>query len=123
MPGWFEISALIASARMPRKWRPDFTGRIGERFPPLRLGRRARVGAGYAAQQALRRQPRQRIGGSRRTQAVAVRQRRDGIEGGVVSRQVGEVRLVAELSAKDRMVENVRIIDDRVNDRHLLLQA
>ena len=62
----------------------------------------ARVGAGEAAQQALRRRPRQRIGRRRRAQAGGVGQRRDRIEGRGVTREAGEVGLVAELAAEDR---------------------
>ena len=83
----------------------------------------ARVGAGHAAQQALRRRPRQRIGGRRRAQAGGVGQCRDRVEGRVVARQAGEIGLVAELAAEDRAVDHVGVVDDRMNDRNLLLVA
>ena len=106
-----------------RKRRPDFTGGIGERPPPLRLSRKPRVRSGDAAKQALRRQPRERIGGRRHAEAIGVSERRDRVERGGTPRQAGEIGLVAEFSAKDRMVENVRIIDHRVDNGHLLLET
>ncbi len=37
--------------------------------------------------------------------------------------RLGEIGLVAELAAEDRIVEDVRIIDYRMNHRHLGLVA
>ena len=82
-----------------------------------------RVGAGHAAQQALRGHPRQRIGGGRCAQAGGVGQRRDRIERRGLARQAGEVGLVAELAAEDRAVDHVVVVDDRVDHRHLVLVA
>ena len=46
------IDCIRADAR---KRRPDFTGGIGERSPPLRLTGQARISARHASKQALRR--------------------------------------------------------------------
>ena len=43
------------------------------------------------------------------------------VEGSVVTRQVGEIGLVADFAAEDRAVDHVGIVDDRINDRNLLL--
>ena len=111
----------MASARSNCERRPDLAEGIGERFPPLRFDGGARVGAGEAAQQTLRRRPRQRIGRSRGAQAVGIGDRGDRIEHGGFARQAGEIRLVAELAAEDRAVDHVAVVDDRMDHRNILL--
>src|SRR5207253_11117307 len=50
------------------KRRPDLAERVGEGLAPLRFGRETSVGAGNAAQEALRRRAGERIGRRRRAQ-------------------------------------------------------
>ncbi|MHC2789964.1 hypothetical protein ACVMBZ_009216 [Bradyrhizobium liaoningense] len=114
---------MIASARRLANGRPDLAERIGEGFAPLRLRREAGVGAGEAAQQALRGRTGQRIGRRRGAQAAGVGDRRDRIEHRLVTRQVHEIGLVAELAAEHGIVEHVGVVDHRIDDRHLALVA
>ncbi|MHC2947562.1 hypothetical protein ACVIJX_004710 [Bradyrhizobium diazoefficiens] len=114
---------MIASARRPANGVQIWRERVGEGFAPLRFRRQAGIGAGEAAQQALRWRARERIGRRRRAQAVGVGERGDRIEHGAVTRQVDGVGLVAELAAEHRIVEHVRVVDHGVDDRDLVLVA
>ena len=84
----------------------------------------ARVGAGHAAQQALRRES---APADRRMRSVhrplVLASVVIGSKAAVVARQAGEVRLVADLAAEDRAVDHVGVVDDRMNHRHLVLVA
>ena len=114
---------MIASARrIANGVQISPNGSVKE-LAPLRLRRQAGVGAGEAAQQALRRRTRERVGRGRRAQAAGIGRRRDRIERRVVTRQIDEVRLVGDLAAEDRIVEHVRVVDHRIDDRDLLLVA
>ena len=58
-----------------------------------------------------------------RTGTVDQRALSDRIEVGLVARQAGEVQSIAKFAAENRTIEDVVIINDRMNDRNLALRV
>ena len=98
---------------------PGLTQAVDEGAPPGRLGGRARIGPGHAAQQATGRNADRRIG--RHAGVVGDRGLADGVELGRLPGKTGDIGLEAQLAAQHRLREHAGIVDHRGDDRELAL--
>src|SRR6185437_9654471 len=100
--------------------REHLSKRVREAASPLRLCGEAVVVAGNAAQHAVL--ARIRAAGIDRASLQSARGCRiDAVEISLVARQAGEIDLVAELAANDRMIEHIVVIDHRMDGRDMRL--
>ena len=101
-----------------RKRREHLTEGIDDGAAPAGLARSARVGARYAAQQAVVHGLDGRIGIRERTEIAGCGRRGDGVERCARPAQAREVGSKSELAAEHRVSDCVIVVDHRMHDRN-----
>src|SRR5213076_3369363 len=95
--------------------------RIDDGTPPGCLGRKSRIGAGRAAQEARARGASARIGARERAQTADRGSSRNRLEVGKIPAEAGQVAVQAQFASEDRIGEGVLVVYHRVNHRQLVL--